>query len=170
MTDLRSVFDVIAKHSTTTEKLVTEDIAAARQAYTRLEISDIGLMRCTLHASIACPRSKNCTNLELLGQHVMSNHPDDEWVLHPDVLHYWGPKKYDCAATHALDVNEGTYLGQTYRRAQCETSPNDDGKDRRTQEPYAPENIDGGQTDTRGERDKHAESIMRTDNPSAKDD
>lgn len=45
LTDSRSLFDVITKHSSTSEKRLMIDIAAAREGYPKLEISDIGLVQ-----------------------------------------------------------------------------------------------------------------------------
>lgn len=45
LTDSKGLFDVITKHSMTSERRLMIDLLAARQAYARMEISDIGLGR-----------------------------------------------------------------------------------------------------------------------------
>lgn len=61
------------------------DVAAARQAYSRLEISDIGLVHSEHKASDAFTKVKRCTFLEHLLCTGRMEYPVDEWVLRLDV-------------------------------------------------------------------------------------
>jgi hypothetical protein len=45
LTDSKSLFDIIPNSSSTLEKLLMIDVAAARESYANEELSDIGLIR-----------------------------------------------------------------------------------------------------------------------------
>lgn len=81
-------------------------IAAARQAYGRLEISDIGFIRIEYSPSDAFTKPKNCTALEKLPVEGKVSHPVEEWVVRRDSRSRF-LKKPDCRSDSSDLLNYG---------------------------------------------------------------
>ena len=75
LTDSKSLFDVITKNSSTTEKRLMIDIASARESYGRLEISNIGLVRSEHNIADAMTKPKKCAALNYVVTDGKLAHP-----------------------------------------------------------------------------------------------
>lgn len=81
LTDSKGLFDVITKNSITSERRLMIDLLAARQAYSRLEISDIGLVRTQYNPADAFTKVGRCSALERMLDLGVIDHPVEQWVI-----------------------------------------------------------------------------------------
>jgi hypothetical protein len=82
LTDSKVLFEVLVKTSSTQERRLMIDVAAAKQAYDRKDISDIGFIRSMHNLADGLTKRGSCKNLlEALhtGEIV---HPFEQWVIH----------------------------------------------------------------------------------------
>lgn len=80
------------------------DISVARQAYSRLQISNIGLIRRGFNAADAMTKSKKCEALETMVSRGMLYHPVEEWILRCDV---WRSREIEERECHTNSVSRG---------------------------------------------------------------
>lgn len=80
-TDSKQMFDVITKASSTTERRLMIDIAAARQAYELEEISNIGLVRSEHNIADGLTKPKFCKALGNLLKTGMDLNPVEQWII-----------------------------------------------------------------------------------------
>lgn len=64
LTDSKQLFGVITRASHTTEKRLMIDVAAAREAYNRYEISNVGLVKSEHNVSDGLKKPGLCTALD----------------------------------------------------------------------------------------------------------
>ena len=65
-TDSRSLFDVIKKSSSTSEKRLMIDITSVRKAYENQEISDVGFVRSNHNPADALTKTSKCKALDTI--------------------------------------------------------------------------------------------------------
>lgn len=79
--DSRSLFDVLSRGTLTTERRLVIDLLAAREAYTKGDISDLGNVRSEFNLADCLTKQMDCSSM----RHVMTtariNHPVEEWVV-----------------------------------------------------------------------------------------
>lgn len=84
-TDSKQLFDVMTKASHPTEKRLMIDIAAARQAYNRHEISNVGLIASEHNPADPMTKTRGCPALETLLRSGVDHTPVVQWVIRPSV-------------------------------------------------------------------------------------
>lgn len=95
LTDSKGLFDIITKNSITSERRLMIDLLAARQAYSRMEISDIGLVHTHHNPADAFTKVGNCAALERLVEIGVIDHPVQQWVIRQ-------PRPSDAVSDHLL--------------------------------------------------------------------
>jgi hypothetical protein len=81
LTDSKSLFDVITKSSTTTERRLMIDISAVRNAYDVGEIQDVGWVRTNFNPADAFTKIGSCEALESIVASNSSKLPIEQWVI-----------------------------------------------------------------------------------------
>lgn len=80
-TDSKSLFDAITKNSVTTEKSLMIDVQAMREAYERMEVSDLAWIKSEYNPSDALTKVKeNAVLNKVLDDNVISR-PVEQWVI-----------------------------------------------------------------------------------------
>jgi len=85
-TDSKQLFDVVTKASHPTEKRLLVDIAAARQAYNRFDISNVGLIASCDNIADALTKVRGCGALDSLLRTGIDNTPVAQWVIRPPAV------------------------------------------------------------------------------------
>jgi len=91
-TDSKQLFDVVTKASHPTEKRLMVDVAAARQAYNRQDLSNVGLIATDNNIADALTKVRGCGALDALLRTGVDRTPVVQWVIRPPL----GPP---CATT-----------------------------------------------------------------------
>lgn len=84
-TDSKQLFDVVTKATHPTEKRLMVDIAAARQAYNRYDISNVGLIASEDNPADPLTKENGCHALDTLLRTGMDHTPVAQWVIRPSV-------------------------------------------------------------------------------------
>jgi len=82
-TDSKQLFDVVTKASHPTEKRLLVDIAAARQAYNRQDLSNVGLIASDNNIADALSKARGCGALNALLRTGVDRTPVVQWVIRP---------------------------------------------------------------------------------------
>jgi len=82
-TDSKQLFDVVTKASHPTEKRLLVDIAAARQAYNRQDLSNVGLVASENNIADALSKARGCGALDALLRTGVDRTPVVQWVIRP---------------------------------------------------------------------------------------
>jgi hypothetical protein len=82
LTDSKSLFDTITKSSSTLEKRLMIEVAAARESYTKEELSDTGLIRGELNSAHAFTKDRHAARkmLETILTYGCLEHPILQWI------------------------------------------------------------------------------------------
>lgn len=81
LTDSKQLFDVITRASHTTEKRLMIDIAAAREAYNRKEISNVGLVKSANNLADGLTKPGFCMSLDDVLRTSVDRHPVEQWII-----------------------------------------------------------------------------------------
>lgn len=81
LTDSKQMFDVITRASHTTEKRLMIDVAAAREAYNRGEISNVGLVRSEHNVVDGLTKPGFCAAVDRVLRTGMDPHPVAQWII-----------------------------------------------------------------------------------------
>ena len=81
LTDSKSLFEVITKSSTTTERRLMIDIKAVREAYGSTLISDVGFVRSHNNPADAFTKLGHCPALSYVLEEGKSDFDVEQWVL-----------------------------------------------------------------------------------------
>ena len=81
LTDSKSLFDVITKSSTTSERRLMIDITAVRNAYNDQELSDVGFIRTKYNPADAFTKLGSCEALNTIIQTGICKLPIEQWVI-----------------------------------------------------------------------------------------
>ena len=81
LTDSNSLFDVITKSSTTSERRLMIDITAVRNAYNDQELSDVGFVRTKYNPADAFTKLGSCEALNTIIQTGICKLPIEQWVI-----------------------------------------------------------------------------------------
>ena len=84
LTDSLQMFDVISKASSTTERRLIIDIVAAREAYNRQEISNVGLVLSEHNIADGLTKIKPNKALDQLLKTGIDSNPVQQWVIRRD--------------------------------------------------------------------------------------
>jgi hypothetical protein len=79
-TDSLSLFDVISRSTTTSEKRLMIDITAAKEAYREGTIDTIGFIRTNFNPADAFTKIVRCHSLEDMLLRGKIEHPIEQWV------------------------------------------------------------------------------------------
>ena len=82
-TDSKQLFDVVTKGSHPTEKRLMVDVAAARQAYTRHDILNVGLIASNDNMTDPLTKAHGCGALNELLRTGVDRTPVVQWVIRP---------------------------------------------------------------------------------------
>jgi len=82
-TDSKQLFDVVTKGSHPTEKRLMVDVAAARQAYARHDISNVGLIASNDNIADPLTKAHGCGALNELLRTGVDRTPVVQWVIRP---------------------------------------------------------------------------------------
>lgn len=82
-TDSKQLFDVVTKASHPTEKRLMVDVAAARQAYNRYDISNVGLIASEDNLADPLTKERGCLALETVLRTGTDRTPVVQWVIRP---------------------------------------------------------------------------------------
>jgi len=82
-TDSKQLFDVVTKGSHPTEKRLMVDVAAARQAYARHDISNVGLIASNDNLADPLTKAHGCGALNELLRSGVDRTPVVQWVIRP---------------------------------------------------------------------------------------
>lgn len=80
-TDSKCLFDVITKNTTTTEKRLMIDVQTIREAYEKMEISDVGWIRSEQNPADALTKVKDNEVLDRIIDEGILDHEVDQWVV-----------------------------------------------------------------------------------------
>jgi len=83
LTDSKQLFDVVTRGSHPTEKRLLIDVAAAREAYNRREISNVGLVMSDNNIADSLTKVKPSGALEPLLATGVDRTPVEQWVIRP---------------------------------------------------------------------------------------
>jgi hypothetical protein len=81
LTDSKGLFDVLVKTSSTQERRLMIDFAAAKQAYDSTEISDIGFIRSMHNLADGLTKRGSCKTLVEALRTGEIAHPVEQWVI-----------------------------------------------------------------------------------------
>lgn len=81
LTDSKQLFDVITRASHTTEKRLMIDIAAAREAYNRNEISNVGLVKSANNLADGLTKPGVCQSLDDVLRTSVDRNPVEQWII-----------------------------------------------------------------------------------------
>jgi Reverse transcriptase (RNA-dependent DNA polymerase) len=81
LTDSKSLFDVITKSSTISERRLMIDITAVRNAYNAQELSDVGFVRTKYNPADAFTKLGFCESLDTIIKTGMCSLPIEQWVI-----------------------------------------------------------------------------------------
>ena len=81
LTDSKQMFDVITKASFTSEKRLLIDISAAREAYNRHEISNVGLVLSEHNIADGLTKPKPCSSLMQVMTSGYDKNPVQQWIF-----------------------------------------------------------------------------------------
>lgn len=81
LTDSKQLFDVITRASHTTEKRLMIDIAAAREAYNRNEITNVGLVKSANNLADGLTKPGFCQSLDDVLRTAMDQNPVEQWII-----------------------------------------------------------------------------------------
>lgn len=84
LTDSKQMFDVITRASHTTEKRLMIDVAAAREAYNRHEISNVGLVQSEHNIADGLTKPGQCAALSAMMKTAKDVNPVQQWVTRTD--------------------------------------------------------------------------------------
>eukprot|EP00170_Pyropia_yezoensis_P000148 contig_1145_g149 len=84
-TDSKKLFDVVTKASHPTEKRLMVDIAAAREAYNRRDISNVGLIASGDNPADPLTKPRGCPALDAILQTGVDRTPEVQWVIRPSL-------------------------------------------------------------------------------------
>lgn len=82
--DSKQMFDVITRASHTTEKRLMIDVTAARQAYNRHEISNVGLVQSEHNIADGLTKPGQCAALSTMMQTAKDVNPVQQWTARTD--------------------------------------------------------------------------------------
>lgn len=80
-TDSKSLFDVISKNSTTTEKRLMVDVQAMREAYERMELSDVAWVKSEDNPADSLTKVKENAVLNRIVDEGKVDHDIQQWVI-----------------------------------------------------------------------------------------
>jgi hypothetical protein len=80
LTDSLSLFDVLTKATTTSEKRLMIDLTAAKEAYKKREIDTIGFVRTEYNPADVFTKITRCKILDDILQTSLLNHPVEQWI------------------------------------------------------------------------------------------
>lgn len=80
-TDSKTLFDVITKNTTTTEKRLMIDIKAVRESYERMELSDVAWIRSENNPADALTKVKENAVLNHIVDKQVVDHEVEQWVI-----------------------------------------------------------------------------------------
>jgi len=81
LTDSKQIFDVITRASHTTEKRLMIDVAAARDAYNKHEISNVGLVKSEHNVADGLTKPGLCPAMEELLRTGVDKNPVQQWII-----------------------------------------------------------------------------------------
>lgn len=81
LTDLKRVFDIITKCSSTSEKLLMVDISVVREVYERQEMCDVGYVRSQFNPSDDFTKLMKPNPLTRIIQDNTCDLPIEQWVI-----------------------------------------------------------------------------------------
>ena len=81
LTDSKQMFDVITKASHTSEKRLMIDVAAARGAYNRNDISNVGLVLSQHNIADGLTKITNCKSLNEVMESGYDKNPVQQWIF-----------------------------------------------------------------------------------------
>jgi len=85
-TDSKQMFDVFTRASHTTEKRLMIDVRAAREAYKRYEISNIGFVRSEHNPVDGLPKPHICAALDAALRMNTNVNPVQQWVTRNETM------------------------------------------------------------------------------------
>lgn len=88
LTDSHSLFNVMVKSTTTTEKRLMIDIEAAREAYARGEVSNVGWVRSEDNLVDGLTKIKKCDALHELLQTGVLSRKVERWITRPAIINH----------------------------------------------------------------------------------
>lgn len=103
----------------TSERRLMIDLLAASEAYSRLEISDIGLVRTHHNPADALTKVGRCNALERIIELGVVDHPVEQWVIRPAPQHH---------PTSELDRNARLGNNATFATGKGASVNQEDGK------------------------------------------
>lgn len=83
LTDSKQLFDVVTRTSHPTEKRLLIDIAAAREAYNRQDLSNVGLVTSEDNMADGLTKTKPCAALDRLLYTGVDCTPVQQWIVRP---------------------------------------------------------------------------------------
>jgi len=83
LTDSKQLFDVLTRGSHPTEKRLMVDVAAARQAYARHDVSNVGLIASADNLADPLTKVHGCRALDSLLSTGVDKNPIVQWVVRP---------------------------------------------------------------------------------------
>jgi len=81
LTDSKQMFDVITRASHTTEKRLMTDVAAAREAYNRNEMSNVGLVKSEHNVADGLTKPRLCSALDAVLRTGKDVNPVEQWMI-----------------------------------------------------------------------------------------
>ncbi len=84
LTDSKQMFDVITRASHTTEKRLMIDVAAAREAYNRHEISNVGLVQSEHNIADGLTKPGQCAAMSAMMKTAKDVNPVQQWITRTD--------------------------------------------------------------------------------------
>jgi len=81
LTDSKQIFDVITRASHTTEKRLVIDVATAREAYNRNEMSNVGLVKSVHNVADGVTKPRLCSELDATLRTGKDVNPVEQWII-----------------------------------------------------------------------------------------
>lgn len=85
-TDLKQVFDIITLGKRPTECRLSINVAAAREAYQKMEIDAVGFVRGNKNPADALTKLKHNEALDRILNTHMDNTPVEEWIVRVELV------------------------------------------------------------------------------------